>query len=75
MFFHYGNIKWTTGDLQDGINGLGGMPARVGISSGTGIPIIQVQDSGTSQIINITTTSDVNSEGSWAFRVDRQSES
>lgn len=31
---NYGSIKWETGDLSGGVNGLGGVSARAGFSSG-----------------------------------------
>lgn len=34
--FNYEDIQWTTGDASDGVNGLGGTPARIGYSSGSG---------------------------------------
>lgn len=36
--FNYDRIQWETGDASGGVNGLGGSPARVGYSNGTGAP-------------------------------------
>ncbi|NIR67461.1 MAG: S8 family serine peptidase, partial [candidate division Zixibacteria bacterium] len=36
--FNYQSIQWETGDASGGINGLGGTPARVGFSNGSGEP-------------------------------------
>ena len=36
IVFNYGQIQWETGDASGGSGGLGGTPARVGFSSGTG---------------------------------------
>ena len=38
IVFNYGQIQWETGDASGGSGGLGGAPARVGFSSGTGAP-------------------------------------
>jgi hypothetical protein len=34
---NYARIQWETGDASDGSDGLGGFPARVGYSNGTGV--------------------------------------
>jgi hypothetical protein len=36
--FNYERIRWETGEASGGVNGLGGTPAAVGWSNGTGIP-------------------------------------
>jgi PKD repeat protein/lysophospholipase L1-like esterase len=36
IVFNYGGIEWETGDASGGVGGLGGSPARVGFSNGTG---------------------------------------
>nr|WP_198415664.1 nidogen-like domain-containing protein [Cryobacterium sandaracinum] len=38
IVFNYGRVQWETGDASNGVDGLGGSSARVGFSSGTGIP-------------------------------------
>jgi hypothetical protein len=38
IVFNYDNVLWETGDASGGTNGLGGNPARVGYSNGTGAP-------------------------------------
>ena len=35
--FSYGDMQWTTGDASGGENGLGGVPATVGLNKGDGI--------------------------------------
>ena len=50
-----GLIQWTTGDVG-GVNGLGGIPAHVGINAGDGVNFITHEYSFTSQVINITTS-------------------
>ena len=65
-----GGIQWTTGDASDGVGGLGGTPAHVGLNAGDGINFVNVPGSETSSIINITRTSNVCKAGVWIFRVD-----
>ncbi len=36
--FNYQRIQWETGDASSGVNGLGGIPASVGWSNGSGLP-------------------------------------
>jgi hypothetical protein len=36
--FNYERIRWETGEASGGVNGLGGTPAAVGWSNGTGVP-------------------------------------
>ncbi|MFN3325540.1 MAG: putative Ig domain-containing protein [Bryobacteraceae bacterium] len=36
--FNYAKIQWETGDASGGVNGLGGVPAAVGWSNGSGEP-------------------------------------
>lgn len=38
IVFNYGSIQWETGDASGGSGGMGGSPARVGFSSGSGLP-------------------------------------
>ena len=75
MIFLYadGEIQWTTGDASGGANGMGGTPAQVGFNAGDGVNYAAVPESRTSEIINITTTSNIGIPGVWAFQVNRES--
>jgi hypothetical protein len=42
VFFSYGDMQWTTGQADSGVNGFGGTPATVGINKGDGSQFIQV---------------------------------
>ena len=72
-FFHYadGKIEWTTGD-ETGLNGLGGEPAQVGYDAGDDIWFYNTPASGTTDILSVTTTSNVGVGGVWAFRLDEE---
>jgi hypothetical protein len=35
IIFNYNQLQWETGDASDGVNGLGGSPARVGYTNGS----------------------------------------
>lgn len=72
MLFLYadGKIQWTTGDASGGENGFGGTPALAGFNAGDSIRFFNVPGSRTSEIINITSTSNVNKPGVWIFRTD-----
>jgi len=61
-----GLIQWTTGDDSGGTNGLGGNAATVGYDD-DGANFFTVPGSGTSDIINITQTSNVGIPGMWMF--------
>ena len=63
-------IEWTTGDADGGMNGVGGNAADVGfIGDGGSNPFI-ISPSGTSDVINVDTLSNVGEPGLWVFRVD-----
>ena len=66
-----GRIQWTTGDRSGGLHGLGGTEALVGIDAGDCINHVTVPGSRTSDIINITRTSNVGIPGVWMFQVGR----
>ncbi|CAH1272490.1 SUSD2 [Branchiostoma lanceolatum] len=70
--FNYGNITWTTGTASDGnaYTGLGGTPAKVGFNAGDGIQFFCTDASQTEDIVNVETTSNVNTPGRWVFRID-----
>ena len=63
-----GGINWTTGDGDGGVNGVGGDPARVELTSPLGNLVIP--DSGTDDIIDIETQTNVDIPGVLVFRVD-----
>ena len=69
-FFHYadGMIEWTTSG-PDGITGVNN--AEIGYDAGDGINYHNVYFSGTPEVINITSTSNVGVGGVWAFRLDQ----
>lgn len=66
-----GLIQWTSSVDQGGMNGLGGNTARVGYSSIDGSNFFTVPESGTTEIINIAQTSNVNIPGIWMFQVGK----
>ena len=65
-----GLIQWTTGDASGGSGGLGGTPAQVGFNAGDGVRFAIVPGSRTSEIIAIASTSNVEVDGVWIYRVD-----
>ena len=67
-----GLIQWTTGDLSGGTNGLGGNAATAGYDAGDGENFFNILGSGTSEIIGITRTSNVDNLGMWIFSTNRQ---
>uniref|UniRef100_A0A914P1I8 Uncharacterized protein n=1 Tax=Panagrolaimus davidi TaxID=227884 RepID=A0A914P1I8_9BILA len=67
--FYYNKITWTTGDVSDGQNGLGGTPAEIGYDYGDGINYFTVDDSCKNSVINITQKSNVGSPGVWIFKL------
>ena len=64
-----GRIQWTTGDRSGGVDGFGGFEALAGVNAGNGINQFTIPGSQTSDIINITHTSNVDIPGIWMFRV------
>ena len=65
--FLYGEIQWTAGDSEK-IHG--GTPALVGVNAGDDNRQFNVSESLTSDIINITTTSNIGVPGVWIFQVN-----
>jgi len=65
-----GLIQWTTGDNQGGVNGLGGNPAQVGFNNGDGTNFAVIPPSGTADVLNLDSTSNVNMPGVWIFQID-----
>ncbi|XP_068099381.1 sushi, nidogen and EGF-like domain-containing protein 1 isoform X2 [Hyperolius riggenbachi] len=72
VMFNYGNILWTTGRGSGGdIKGTGGKPALAGVNSGLNTGYYEIPTSLTADIINITSTTNVNVNGRWVIRVDK----
>ena len=68
-------IQWTTGEDSEGINGLGGNPAHVGVNAGDGENYITHEYSFTSQVIDMATSrvpAGVTVDGMVVYRVDGQ---
>ena len=74
MIFLYldNGTQWTTGDSNEGYNGLGGTPALVGFNAGDNTNYYEVPESRTSSIVNIETTSNVGVAGMWVFQVNNE---
>ena len=62
-------MEWTTGDFSGGVNGLGGREAEIGYDAGDGVNYYSILFSGTPEVINIASTSNVGIGGVWAFRL------
>ncbi|XP_077312606.1 sushi, nidogen and EGF-like domain-containing protein 1 [Lithobates pipiens] len=70
--FNYASIHWTTGTSSGGDSkGTGGTPALAGVNSGYKVGYYQIASSLTSEIINISSTSNVNVPGRWVFKLDK----
>ena len=61
-------INWTTGDRDEGTNGVGGYPAEVGLDSPQ--ENLRIEPSGSDEIINIETLSNIEIPGVFVFKVD-----
>ncbi|XP_029432728.1 alpha-tectorin-like isoform X2 [Rhinatrema bivittatum] len=72
VMFHYGDITWTTGKSSGGndLTGLGGRPAQVGFDSGDLKRYFSVPGAMTPEILQVGSTSNINTPGRWVFRVD-----
>ena len=64
-----GRIQWTTGDISGGDDGLGGTEALAGINAGDGFNFVTIPGSRTSEIINVTKTSNIGITGVWMFHL------
>ncbi|CAH2318181.1 sushi, nidogen and EGF-like domain-containing 1 [Pelobates cultripes] len=71
VLFNYGTIQWTTGTASGGVSGLGGTPALVGVYSGNVSSFYTLPGSMTSDILNVTSTSNVQVPGRWALEIDK----
>ena len=65
-----GLIQWTTGDDQGGVDGLGGTPAQVGFNNGDGVNFAVIPPSGTADVLNLDSSSNINMPGTWIFQID-----
>ncbi|KAH0631335.1 hypothetical protein JD844_005624 [Phrynosoma platyrhinos] len=72
IILNYADIQWTTGTWSNGDakTGLGGIPAQAGFDNGDKINYYIMPGSRTTDILNITKTSNVNYPGRWVFKVD-----
>ena len=64
-----GEIQWTTGDADGGTNGLGGNTAQIGFNRGDGTDFGIIPTSGTSDVGNVATTSNVGQDGVYVFKI------
>ncbi|XP_046863081.1 protein mesh-like isoform X2 [Xenia sp. Carnegie-2017] len=62
--FYYNKIKWTYGSESDEI------PAQAGFNAGDGKNFLNIPNSRTPEIVNITSTSNKQKPGVWFFKVD-----
>ena len=62
VIFLYGEIQWPAAS--------GGNPALVGVNAGDGIHQLNVSESLTPDIINITTTNNIGVPGVWIFQLN-----
>jgi len=75
--FYYGKVSWTSGVLSYNNNtgrvdqciGLGGVPAKAGVSYGNG-HVTLVEGSCSDSILNVSETSNVGDKGKWIFRLN-----
>ena len=64
-----GEIQWTTGDADGGTNGLGGNPAQIGFNRGDGTDFGIIPSSGTADVINVASSSNVGVDGLYIFKI------
>jgi hypothetical protein len=68
----YNRCEWTTGDASGGDSGLGGTPASAGYDAASkiGAPVFStLPGSGTASVLDLCTTSNVDSAGVWVLHV------
>ncbi|XP_063292244.1 alpha-tectorin-like [Pelobates fuscus] len=70
VMFNYGDMQWTTGTASGGdpLTGLGGVPAQAGFN--TKGNHFSIPGSQTDHILNVKTSSNVETPGRWIFQVD-----
>ena len=64
-----GEIQWTTGDADGGTNGLGGNTAQIGFNRGDGTDFGVIPISGTIDVGNVASTSNVGVDGVYIFKI------
>ena len=64
-----GEIQWTTGDADGGVNGLGGNRAQVGFNRGDDTDFGVIPSSGMANVVDIETTSNVGVDGVYIFKI------
>ena len=74
VMFLYADLQWTTGDVSNGNDGLGGAEALAGYNAGDQINSYTLPGSLTSRITNIARTSNVGTPGTWIFKVGQGTE-
>lgn len=70
LLYPEGEIRWTTGDGDGGVNGLGGSPAEIGLDSDVLSTSVRVPGSGTDAIATVEERSNFGVPGAFFFRVD-----
>ncbi|XP_077312607.1 alpha-tectorin-like [Lithobates pipiens] len=72
VILNYKKIQWTTGTASEGDpnTGMGGTPAQAGFNSGDDTNYFNIPGSRTSEVLKITSTSNVHYPGRWIFQVD-----
>ena len=64
-----GEIQWTTGDADGGTNGLGGNTAQIGFNRGDGMDFVIIPISGTTDVGNVASTSNIREDGVYIFKI------
>ena len=64
-----GEIEWTTGDVDGGADGLGGNTAQIGFNRGDGADFGVIPISGTIDVGNVASTSNVGEDGVYIFKI------
>ncbi|XP_005107855.2 protein mesh [Aplysia californica] len=72
VILNYAKIEWTTGSNSQGnpTTGLGGNPAQAGFNAGDNKNYFEIEGARTSDIVNLTQTSNAGIPGKWIFRID-----
>ena len=73
MILLYQTIEWTTGDASEGTDGIGGISACAGASSGSGDGSVTLQGSGTSSVLQLSNMTNNEEPGVFVFRIDTTS--
>jgi len=62
-------MQWTTGDADGGVNGSRGNPAQVGVNLGDGMNFAVIPTSGSADIVDIASTSNVGENGVYIMKI------